>query len=552
MASIVFWILFWLLCAVLFISTLIRQHDKDKRRLEKIRQSFGVRDTEPADSAVFDEPMLITQYFRKKRPADQYIDDITAHDLGLRDIYSRIDRCMTSAGEACLCVLLRLLPFDPDVSNQRYDRISSYINDKDKAADHAYILAGYGKHHDIDEFGLITALSHAGCRNVITDLSMIFLITAGIIISLFYPAAGITITVVALIVSVITYFSGKRVMDENLKGLAMCLKLIDCARRLDKSGCEGFERYRDLYPLLRARWLIPYKESTSSSPLDILYDYIRMIIHTDLIAYSLKIEKISALSDRIADLYADVGMTDCCISIASYIIARDHCRAQFTGDTVLSARGMYHPLVENAVCNDIDAKRGVLITGSNASGKSTFLKAVGVNEIFAACFGFAFAKEFVSANFSVYTSMALTDDLLARESYYTAEARSIKRICDAAGKGKCLCIIDEILKGTNTTERIAASTQVLKYLCSLNILCFAATHDRELTLLLKDDMDQYHFTEEIRDDTVTFPFVIQKGVADKTNAITILSMLGFDKGIVSSAESLADTYRKTGKWEIRG
>ncbi len=63
MASIVFWILFWLLCAVLFISTLIRQHDKDKRRLEKIRQSFGVRDTEPADSAGFDEPMLITQYF---------------------------------------------------------------------------------------------------------------------------------------------------------------------------------------------------------------------------------------------------------------------------------------------------------------------------------------------------------------------------------------------------------------------------------------------------------------------------------------------------------
>ena len=80
------------------------------------------------------------------------------------------------------------------------------------------------------------------------------------------------------------------------------------------------------------------------------------------------------------------------------------------------------------------------------------------------------------------------------------------------------------------------------------MICFAATHDLELTHLLRDEMDLYYFTEEINGDDVKFTYTIQGGYTDKTNAIRLLDMLGFDEGIVSSADCLVKNYRTTGKW----
>ena len=89
--------------------------------------------------------------------------------------------------------------------------------------------------------------------------------------------------------------------------------------------------------------------------------------------------------------------------------------------------------------------------------------------------------------------MALKDDLLGRESYYLAEIRSLKRILDETGEEyPVLCFVDEVLRGTNTVERIAASAQILESLSGRNVICFAATHDIELTYILEDDYENYH------------------------------------------------------------
>ena len=111
-----------------------------------------------------------------------------------------------------------------------------------------------------------------------------------------------------------------------------------------------------------------------------------------------------------------------------------------------------------------------------------------------------------------------------------------------------LCIIDEVFRGTNTVERIAASTALLEFLGKGKCLCFAATHDRELCTLLKDSYEMYHFTEEINEDNVTFPFLLKKGVSDTTNAIRLLDMLGFDEAITDKANKLVDHYKNTGNW----
>lgn len=97
--------------------------------------------------------------------------------------------------------------------------------------------------------------------------------------------------------------------------------------------------------------------------------------------------------------------------------------------------------------------------------------------------------------------MALRDDLSSQESYYIAEIRSLKRILDAVGEEyPVLCFVDEVLRGTNTVERIAASSQILESLASENVICFAATHDIELTYILEGVYENYHFSEEIDEE----------------------------------------------------
>ena len=147
--------------------------------------------------------------------------------------------------------------------------------------------------------------------------------------------------------------------------------------------------------------------------------------------------------------------------------------------------------------------------------------------------------------------MALKDDIFGGDSYYIVEIKSIKRILDAAGtKGaKVLCFVDEVLRGTNTIERIAASTEILKSFAGSNVLCFAATHDIELTQLLNDKFDLCHFEGIVSDNDVHFDYLVKEGPATNRNAISLLGLLGYDENIVDNAQGLADKFLKTGHWD---
>ena len=147
--------------------------------------------------------------------------------------------------------------------------------------------------------------------------------------------------------------------------------------------------------------------------------------------------------------------------------------------------------------------------------------------------------------------MALKDDVLEGDSYYIVEIKSIKRIIDAAAQtgSQVLCFVDEVLRGTNTVERIAASTQILKSLAEEKVQCFAATHDIELTALLKDIYEIYHFEGDVTDNDVKFDYKLKTGPATTRNAIKLLKVLGYDESIVDNAQKMADSFLETGSWE---
>ena len=145
--------------------------------------------------------------------------------------------------------------------------------------------------------------------------------------------------------------------------------------------------------------------------------------------------------------------------------------------------------------------------------------------------------------------MALKDDVLKDESYYMVEIKSLKRIIDKGNENiPCLCFVDEILRGTNTVERIASSSEVLSHLNKSNTICIAATHDIELTYLLGKEYDNYHFEEEITDDDIVFDYKLNKDRAKSKNAIKLLSLIGYEKNIVERAHERAENFVKSGKW----
>ena len=118
-----------------------------------------------------------------------------------------------------------------------------------------------------------------------------------------------------------------------------------------------------------------------------------------------------------------------------------------------------------------------------------------------------------------------------------AEIKSIKRILDACNeKGSpVLCFVDEVLRGTNTKERIAAGAEIMKSMQSANSLCFAATHDIELSSILVPEFTNYHFDEEMDGDDIHFPYQLKEGYATSRNAIALLRIMGYPEDIVNRA-----------------
>ena len=216
----------------------------------------------------------------------------------------------------------------------------------------------------------------------------------------------------------------------------------------------------------------------------------------------------------------------------------------------LEVKNVYHPLIKKPVANSISTKHNVLLTGSNASGKSTFLKTIAVNALLSQTIYTSVSDYYKAPVYRIYSSMALRDDLSNSNSYYIVEIKSLKRILDAANKEghPVLMFVDEVLRGTNTVERIAASSEILKSVSASKALVFAATHDIELTTLLSGQYDNYHFQEKVTDDEVIFDFKLYSGPATTRNAIKLLKTIGYNSDIIHAAENSARYFLENGKW----
>lgn len=525
-----------------------------KNLILKLKKNWGDSPKRKYKEDDFDH---ISGYYDNHREEFQ-IDDTTWNDLNMDGVFTRMNYCLSASGEEYLYYMLRTPKQTDDFENEE-KKIQFFSENDDARLKYQLIFGKIGRGNRYSIYDYLKVLNGVGNFSNTKHYLMLVLLVAAIALSFVSFGIGIFALLMVVVANVIMYFSIKGKIEPYLSTYSYILKAL-ASTKLFKSTdypelSDDLKLLEESYDKLKGFSNgagILMKPSGSGSPEDIIMDYVRMITHIDLIKFNLMYRELMDKKDDLDAIITVIGRIEAYISIACY---RESVKGQYC-IPVFEKGGMnfdnvIHPLIENAVSNSIETKKGVLLTGSNASGKSTFLKTIAINVLLAQSIHTALSTNYKAPLLRVYSSMALKDDIYGGDSYYIVEIKSMKRIIDAANEdgNPVLCFVDEVLRGTNTVERIAASTEILKFLTDSGVNCFAATHDIELTQLLKDRYDLYHFEGNVSDNDVHFDYVLKKGPATNRNAIKLLGVLGYDRSLIDNAQNLAEKFLNTGVWE---
>lgn len=552
--------------AVLFILMILKgKRDRNSDIQKKIRNSWG---SELPRLYSAEQISHIRRYsdsldIREEAPAFCVIDEITAGDTALDEVYGTVSRTFSAPGDEVLYAWLRHPLTDPEAVRKRIALEDFFAENAAAREEAGRILCGCGRLRKASFYGALASLEEARSigRGKYLLLSAVTVLT--FLMLLVRPVVFAVLAAPVLFIDFRVHLGMKKVIGESLAGFQAVLRLVQAAREMGampypemteeteklRRAAAAFSSFR------RGSFLVMTAGSVGSGFSDAVLEYANMLFHADLIRYDAMLAAYRTHEKEAEELFAVLGSVDAAISAASYKASgRLFTRPVFTDGTaaVFRAEELYHPLLNAPVPNSVDTEREVLLTGSNASGKSTFLKSVALSAILAQSIGIVPARSYEAPCFAVFSSMALSDNLAGGESYFVVEIRSLKRIWDAAQSGgqPVLAVIDEVLRGTNTVERIASSAQILKALDRRNVLIFAATHDIELSYLLEDCYTNMHFEEHIEDGDVRFDYRLRTGRASSGNAVRLIGAAGFGPEITEEAERMAKHFNETGEWRF--
>lgn len=538
--------------------------DRKKKRdfTEWLRNHYG--ELPKRDEYKEEEMLKISRYFRAHETGDFHIDDITWNDLNMDKIFQQMNYTYSAAGEEYLYYLLRT-PMQNTDTLERFEKQVRYFEEhKEERIKYQLLFAKIGKTGKYSIYDYLSYLDTLGDRsNIIHYVGNLTIIIA--LASMLYSVKiGVLLLLLAIIRNIISYFRIKHDIDPYITSFGYILRLLNNVSEMEKIPVDAFEKELQALHKERKRMtrfkagayilMSPGRMSASGDILEMFLDYVRMVFHFDLIKFNNMLSEVRKNIDAIDRMLTIIGHMEAMIAIGNFRASKETwCIPQFDKSGGIKAENLYHPLVENPVKNSIMTKRGVLLTGSNASGKSTFLKTVAINTILAQTIHTCLADSYQGTLFRIMSSMSLRDDLAQGDSYYIVEIKALKRILNEAQKegNPVICFVDEVLRGTNTVERIAASAQILKSLGNGRVLSFAATHDIELTHLLEDYYNNYHFEEEISNQDVVFNYRLRKGRATTRNAIKLLEVMGYEPAIIKEAEALAEKFLVSGSWPAK-
>lgn len=541
------------LVIVALLGCVIAMDVNNKRKLKRrIKNQWG---TFPSNSR-YDAEKPLKNSFEKSRiynDKDSFVDEITWNDLDMFSIFEELNHTYSSIGSEALYKRLRVFDLSEKDQKNLEKLITYYKSNEDKREAIQYIFAKLGKqdHNSVIDYLTSSQKSRTGYLSFFIFLGVLPLVGLLLLFTP-YSSIGLMVLLGSIMFNVI-YSQSKQVsLDNELSSMSYLVRCLGSAKELTKIKHplnEELETF--LTPFRSILYLSYFFRFKGSSEAEIIIDYLNMLFMLPFIAYHFAFNRIKHYEKEAIQLWELLGELEVGYAVLNYRkVLTLSSQPEFISDNRVVAEQMYHPLLQEPVANPVDWKRNTLVSGSNASGKSTYVKSLAINCILAQTIYTCTAKSFSLKRGHVMTSMAVEDNVHTGDSYFIAEIKSLKRIMEKVmTQEQCYCFVDEILRGTNTIERVAASSSIIEWFNKYESLAFVATHDIELTEILKDQCNNVHFQEKVTNESgVDFDFKLKSGPATTRNALQLLKVMNFPESVVDQAKAKAHHFDETRSW----
>ena len=518
-------------------------NNRKKKQKEELLKAFG---TLKDDSYDFEQ---IESYFRKKdnSGAFQVLSDKTCNDIDFQELFMFVDRTNSKVGQQFLYNTLRVIPNDTKENDKHEKLVGTFIQNPDFRTSVQSLLS---KLNDSNAFYITSLFQDEHLEPpkwyfVVRLLAFTSLLS--LIMSVF-NARMLFIFIGVFIVNLGIHYWNKKNLYHYFASIPQLLKLNSIAKELFKVMTLK-EINPDLPKFLSAIDKVKNRMAYFNLEVKLNGDanvFLWTILEFVKIPFLLEplllfgtLRHLNAKRKEIEDVFMFVGKVDVLQSIASLRKGLEtYCLPTIlTEQKTLIVEVVYHPLIPECVENSIHVHtKSILLTGSNMSGKTSFIRTLGINVITGLTINTCFAAQFSMPRMRVFSAIRISDDLMNDKSYYFEEVLTIKEMIDKSVDGTPnLFLLDEIFKGTNTIERISAGKAVLSSLAKADNIVFVSTHDVELADLLKDEYALYHFSEKVDHKTVDFDYKLKDGKLKDRNAIRILQINGYPEHIIKEA-----------------
>ena len=488
------------------------------------------------------------------QPTDSQVDDQTWYDLALHKVFDQLNYTQSSIGAEALYQKMRLLTFQPDDSLRELEEF--FERQPDLRLRVQVIMNQLGKkNHNMAR----SIVANPGNQDSRIYLSLYIFLACLPVLSLFFlpffkiQAMSVLIASVTfnIIFSSIRNWSNKMRLDQ----VSYLVRIFASAEKLSHLALPKQEALKQaVQPFKKTKVISSILQSpTGSSEMEIILIYLNFLFLIPQIAQIYIYQQVRAHQKEAQETINLLGEMEVAISLLRH--KRDFeliCQPHFSKEGGIRGKSLYHPLIANPVVNDVSFEKNMVISGDNASGKSTYLKMVAINCILAQGLGFAYGESFELPYGHVMTSMDVSDDIEVGDSYFITESKTILRMIENLKKpGFHYFFIDELFKGTNTIERIGAGLGIVRWLSGRNCLYMISSHDIELVVASGAVNDNYHFDSRYVDGRIVFDYQIKQGSAVTKNAVNTLKSLHFPSEITLTAQELIEQYEETGKWSLK-
>ena len=488
------------------------------------------------------------------QPTDSQVDDQTWYDLALHKVFDQLNYTQSSIGAEALYQKMRLLTFQPDDSLRELEEF--FERQPDLRLRVQVIMNQLGKkNHNMAR----SIVANPGNQDSRIYLSLYIFLACLPVLSLFFlpffkiQAFSVLIASVTfnIIFSSIRNWSNKTRLDQ----VSYLVRLFASAEKLSRLALPKQEALKQaVQPFKKTKVISSILQSpTGNSEMEIILIYLNFLFLIPQIAPVYIYNQVKSYQKEAQETINLLGEMEVAISLLRH--KRDFeliCQPHFSKEGGIRGKSLYHPLIANPVVNDVSFEKNMVISGDNASGKSTYLKMVAINCILAQGLGFAYGESFELPYGHVMTSMDVSDDIEVGDSYFITESKTILRMIENLKKpGFHYFFIDELFKGTNTIERIGAGLGIVRWLSGRNCLYMISSHDIELVVASGAVNDNYHFDSRYVDGKIVFDYHIKQGSAVTKNAVNTLKSLHFPSEITLTAQELIEQYEETGKWSLK-